>query len=110
MPSRSLPQLGRRRMLATYIAMMVVQHHAADELARRGRDHFDRLYDESSASRRIMAISVHPYVSGVPHRIGYLEELYRYILGKPGVLHWTGEQIVDWFKSQVPPPAASPGR
>ena len=82
--------------------MMVVQHHEAEEMLRRGRDQFDRLYEESAASRRVMAISVHPYVSGVPHRIRHLEELYRHVLGKPGVLHWTGEQILDWFRTQVP--------
>jgi len=83
------------------IVMMVVQHHPAEEMLRRGRDHFDRLYEESLVSRRVMAISVHPYVSGVPHRIRYLEELYRYVLAKPGVLHWTGGQILDWFRTQV---------
>ena len=84
------------------IAMMVVQHHSAEEMLRRGSDHFDRLYEESAVARRVMAISVHPYISGVPHRIGYLERLYRHVLGKPGVLHWTGEQILDWFRGQVP--------
>jgi allantoinase len=87
------------------IAMMVVQHHSAEEMLRRGSDHFDRLYEESAAARRVMAISVHPYISGVPHRIGYLERLYRHVLGKPGVVHWTGEQILDWFRTQVPPAA-----
>ncbi|HEV3240136.1 MAG TPA: polysaccharide deacetylase family protein [Casimicrobiaceae bacterium] len=85
------------------IAMMVVQHHSADEMLRRGGDHFDRLYEESARSHRVMAISVHPYISGVPHRIGYLEQLYRHVLGKPGVVHWTGAQILDWFRSQVAP-------
>jgi peptidoglycan/xylan/chitin deacetylase (PgdA/CDA1 family) len=85
------------------IAMMVVQHHSADEMLRRGRDHFDRLYEESAVARRVMAISVHPYISGVPHRIGYLEQLYRHVLGKPGVVHWTGEQILDWFRTQTAP-------
>ena len=28
-----------------------------------------------------MAISMHPYLTGVPHRIKYLEMLYDYILG-----------------------------
>ena len=87
------------------IAMMVVQQHPAEEMLRRGRDHFDRLYEDSAVSRRVMAISVHPYISGVPHRIGYVEQLYRYVLGKRDVLHWTGGEIVDWFRAQVPPGA-----
>jgi hypothetical protein len=84
------------------IVMMVVQHHAAEEMLRRGRDQFDRLYKEGERSARVMAISVHPYISGVPHRIGYVEQLYDYVLAKPGVLHWTGGQILDWYRAQVP--------
>jgi peptidoglycan/xylan/chitin deacetylase (PgdA/CDA1 family) len=84
------------------IAMMVIQNHPAEELLRRGKDHFDRLYEESATSARVMAIAVHPYISGVPHRIRYLEELYQYVLGKPGVMHWTGEAIADWFRAQNP--------
>jgi allantoinase len=82
------------------IVMMLVQHHAAEKLLHRGREQFDRLYEESLVSPRVMAISVHPYISGVPHRIRYLEELYRYVLSKPGVVHWTGGRIVDWYRSQ----------
>ena len=92
------------------IAMMVVQHHSADEMLRRGCAQFDRLHEEGERSARVMAISVHPYISGVPHRIAYLEQLYRYVLGKPGVLHWTGGQILDWFRAQVPAPAATRAR
>ena len=33
-----------------------------------------------------MAISIHPYLTGVPHRIKYLEALYDYILGHEGVM------------------------
>ena len=82
------------------IAMMVIQNHSAEEMLRRGKDHFDRLYEESATSCRVMAIAVHPYISGVPHRIRYLEELYRHVLGKPGVVHWTGEAIMDWFQKE----------
>jgi hypothetical protein len=78
---------------------MVIQNHPAEEMLRRGKDHFDRLYEESALSCRVMAIAVHPYISGVPHRIRYLEELYRHVLGKPGVVHWTGEAIADWFRA-----------
>jgi allantoinase len=87
------------------IPMMLIQHHGAEEMLRRGIDHFERLYAESAAITRVMAISVHPYISGVPHRISYLERLYDHVCAKPGVLVWPGEKILDWYRTQVAPPA-----
>jgi peptidoglycan/xylan/chitin deacetylase (PgdA/CDA1 family) len=81
------------------IAMMALQHHPSEEWLRRGIDHFDRLYAEGEKTARVMAISVHPYITGVPHRIGYLEKLYDYILQRPGVALWKGEQILDWYRA-----------
>jgi hypothetical protein len=43
-----------------------------------------------------MGIAVHPYLSGVPHRIKYLEQGLDYIRGHKDVLFWTGEQLLDW--------------
>ena len=43
-----------------------------------------------------MAISIHPYLTGVPHRIKYLEMLYDHIRARDGVVMWTGSEIVDW--------------
>jgi len=83
------------------IAMMVLQNHPSEEWLRRGIDHFDRLYLDSEQHTRVMAISVHPYISGVPHRIAYLERLYEYILQRPGVMMWTGEQILDWYRKEI---------
>jgi allantoinase len=80
------------------ITMMALQNHSSDEMLKRGIDQFDRLYAEGKDITRIMAISVHPYITGAPHRIGYLEKLYDYILSKPGVKLWTGEQILDWYQ------------
>jgi allantoinase len=82
------------------IAMMVLQNHPSSEWLRRGIDQFERLYAEGEKSARVMAISVHPYITGVPHRIAYLERLYEYIRQRPGVLMWTGEEILDWYTRQ----------
>ena len=79
------------------ISMMALQHHPSEEWLRRGMDHFDRLYADGEKTARVMAISVHPYITGVPHRIAYLEKLYEYIRQRPGACLWTGEQILDWY-------------
>jgi allantoinase len=85
------------------IPMMALQHHGSDELYLRGAAQFDRLYAEAAASgsARVMAISIHPYITGVAHRIGWLEKLYDHIAARPGVLMWTGERILDWYLTQT---------
>jgi len=84
------------------VSIMAVQQHSSDELLKRGVRQFDRLYRESEHSMRVMAVSVHPYLTGVPHRIGFLEELYKHIRKHDGVLTWTGEQILDWYREAHP--------
>ena len=84
------------------IPMMMIQHHAAPELFNRARDQFDRLYEEGQDSARVMAIAVHPYISGVPHRIKYFEAIYEYMKQKPGVVFWRGEDILDWYRASKP--------
>ena len=49
-----------------------------------------------------MALAIHPYISGQPHRIKYLEAIYDYVNKLEGVLHWNGEQILDWYQSALP--------
>lgn len=83
------------------VVISAVQQQPSDEIFRRGRDQFDRLYLEGAESARVMAISIHPFLTGVPHRIKYLEALYDYILQHPGVVVWTGAEILDWYRSQV---------
>ena len=44
----------------------------------------------SARQPRVMALAVHPYISGVPHRIRYFEAVYDYMRRKPGVWFTTG--------------------
>ena len=84
------------------IPLMAVQHHRSDELLHRGLLQLDRLWHDSAKSARVMAISVHPYITGVPHRIAAFEQLLDAVLAKPEVAVMTGGQIADWFTAQVP--------
>jgi len=77
--------------------MIIVQHHEAGYWLQKCCDTFDRYYQEAAERPKIMAIAIHPYISGQPFRIGYLEKVYEHINRHTGVLHWNGEQILDWY-------------
>ncbi len=83
------------------VVMTAVQGQPSDEIFRRGKDHFERLWQDGASTPRVMAISIHPYLTGAPHRIKYLEQLYDFILGHDGVQMWTGEEILDWYLAQT---------
>ncbi|HVH77333.1 MAG TPA: polysaccharide deacetylase family protein [Stellaceae bacterium] len=81
------------------IPMMLVQHHESGYFTRRCLDSFERLYQEGESRAKIMAIAIHPYISGQPHRIKYLEAVYEHVNRFPGVLHWNGLEILDWYRA-----------
>jgi len=83
------------------VVMTAVQGHRSDEIYRRGVDQFDRLYLDGATTPRVMAISIHPFLTGVPHRIKYLEMLYDYILSHEGIAMMTGSEILDWYRSET---------
>jgi peptidoglycan/xylan/chitin deacetylase (PgdA/CDA1 family) len=86
------------------IPMMLLQSNRGEEMFLRGVDQFERLWSESATIPRVMALSVHPYITGAPHRIGYFEKLLDHIQKKEGVLIKTGEWISDWYRAQIPAP------
>ena len=67
------------------------------EFERIIRDQFDVLYGEGTESGRVMAICLHPYIIGQPHRIGALDRALAYIDGFEGVWKATGSQIVEHY-------------
>ena len=56
-----------------------------------------QLYADAEDSARVMALVVHPYIMGAPHRLRYFSEALGYMASRPGALFWTGEQILDWY-------------
>jgi len=41
---------------------------------------------------------INTYIMGAPHRLRYLRETLEHIRARPGVLFWTGEQILEWYQ------------
>jgi peptidoglycan/xylan/chitin deacetylase (PgdA/CDA1 family) len=84
------------------VAMMLIQHHKASEYAERALDQFEQLYADAADAARVMAIVLHPYIMGAPHRLKYFRKIFEAIRKKPDVLFWTGAQICDWYKAAGP--------
>jgi peptidoglycan/xylan/chitin deacetylase (PgdA/CDA1 family) len=82
------------------IVMMALQHHPSVEMYRRIMDQFEWLYAESASRPKFMSIAMHPYLSGVPHRIGHVQRAFEEILSRPGVAAWDGAKILDWHLAQ----------
>jgi peptidoglycan/xylan/chitin deacetylase (PgdA/CDA1 family) len=82
------------------VVMSAVQLQPSDEIFNRGRAQFDRLYQEGAKIPRIMPISIHPYLTGAPHRIAHLEALYDHIRAHDDVVFLTGAEILDWYTAQ----------
>ena len=60
------------------------------------------LYNEGAQSGRVMAIALHPYIIGMPYRIGALDKALEYICGHPDVWLTTGGEITDHYLKQRP--------
>ena len=82
------------------ITMMIVQHHESPYFLQRCIDTFDRLYMEGAERAKIMAVAIHPYISGQPHRIKYLENVYDYVNRHSDVAHMNGEELLAWYAAQ----------
>ncbi len=83
------------------ITVYALQQHDSDVFLTRGKRQFDRLYQEAEENARVMAISIHPYITGVPHRIAALEALLDHVGSHDGTAWMTASEIGDWYRRQM---------
>jgi len=80
--------------------MLHYQHNEA-EFVQQVSDQFHVLYDEAAEQGgRIMAVAIHPWMSGQPHRIKALELALAQVMEHDGVWSATGAEILAAFKAQ----------
>jgi len=77
--------------------------HSEDSYAEQIVDACDYLYKEAEKSDggRILALSIHPWMLGQPHRISRLEQVLQYIMSKPGVWSASANDIRMSFLEQA---------
>jgi allantoinase len=72
-------------------------------------DAFDRLHAEGEESVRVMSVVLHPYVCATPSRIAHIEQAFHH-MRRPGVAFWSGDKILDWYRSARSAAAMAEGR
>jgi allantoinase len=92
-PMISLPYSVQTNDVPAYFDMKC----SVPEFERMLKAQFDVLYREGEASGRVMAIAVHPFVTGQPHRIGALDAALEHICAHEGVWRATGREIVEHY-------------
>lgn len=81
--------------------IMLQYQHTEDQFVEQLTDQFDVLYREASAEDgRMMTLTIHPWMSGQPHRIGALDRALTHIAGHDGVWSASGTEIVRAAGSQ----------
>jgi peptidoglycan/xylan/chitin deacetylase (PgdA/CDA1 family) len=81
--------------------IMQANLHSESEYADQITDAFDFLYNEAAKQGgRMLALSIHPWMLGQPHRIGKLEQVLEHISGHSDI--WSasaGEIRAAWLNS-----------
>jgi len=62
---------------------------------------FDTLYREGAKSGRVMHIALHPYLTGLPYRIGALDAALEHICKHKKVWKATGAEIARHYRAQL---------
>jgi hypothetical protein len=44
-----------------------------------------------------MCIALHPFLIGQPHRVRYLDDIFRYVLARDGVWVTTSDEIAEYY-------------
>ena len=76
--------------------------HSATQYAEQVIDYFDFLYREAGEhGGRILSLPLHPWLIGVPHRIGALERILDHVTARAGVWPATGAEILASWRGQA---------
>ncbi len=79
------------------IPIFMAKHHTPEQFYQIICDQFDQLYAEGERSGRVMALALHPYLTGHPFRAKWLDRALDYVTRHRHVWLTTGGEIADWY-------------
>ncbi|MEV5649209.1 polysaccharide deacetylase family protein [Nocardia sp. NPDC052254] len=83
------------------IGIFVSKGLTGPDFVRMVRDQVDQLYLDAADSGRVMALALHPFVTGQAFRHRYLDEALDYVVNHPGVWVTTSDEIADHYQRTI---------
>jgi allantoinase len=85
------------------IPVQMIQHHAGPEFGARALATAKRLLAEAASpgplgGAKVMSFAIHPYITGVPHRIDAFEAMLDALLSLDGIVPMQGDEIAKWYR------------
>lgn len=83
-----------------------IEKHSSAEMSLRVQQTIQCFEREiaSTGQPKVLTLAMHPHLSGVPHRVPFLEAIIDTLLARDDTIFMAGSQIADWFSQQSTPP------
>lgn len=79
------------------IPLFVGKSLSGDDFYRMVMDQFETLYESASTSGLVMSLAVHPFVTGQPFRLKYLDKILAAVAATSEVWITTSDEIADYY-------------
>jgi peptidoglycan/xylan/chitin deacetylase (PgdA/CDA1 family) len=77
--------------------LYAVEKHSSSEQFDRLKYTLEGLEKELEHAPRVLSLSLHHHLNGVPHRVRFLEKMLDLLLDRKDTIFMTGGEIADWF-------------
>lgn len=77
--------------------LFAVERQASFELYRRFEDALSAIERELSVNPRVLTIALHPHLTGVAHRVGYVAKILETLQARDDVVFMVGGAMRDWY-------------
>jgi len=74
-------------------------HHTEESYVQQIKDQYEVLNAETTLyGGRVISLTLHPYIMGLPYRINYLKEIMSWIMNQPNTFTASAEDIITALK------------
>jgi len=77
--------------------LFLTKSFSGEDFYRTVVDQFDRLYEEGAQTGKVMALALHPFITGQAFRHKYLEKALAYVAGQKDVWLTTSDEIAAHY-------------